>query len=249
MKEQTLMVSEVQQLTRTTAALRLTGDCSEIKAPGQFINIKVPGTFLRRPISIWQYDRNSLRILFKIVGEGTDILAHLTGGTELDVLMPLGNGFDVSRCPEKTLLVGGGIGMPPMYALAEALTERGIKPAVILGFNTRNDILPYDDFRALGIEPIIATADGSFGEKGLVTDIMDRLSYDYVCCCGPKAMLRAVYDHSKAGQFSFEERMGCGFGACMGCSIRTKNGIKRICKDGPVLDYSEIIWQQEGENL
>lgn len=239
--EKTLTVERVQSVNRTTFALHFTGDCVGIRAPGQFMNIRTGG-FLRRPISIWDWDDSHVSILFKVVGQGTRELSRLKPGDTVQALMPLGNGFDPGKCRGRVLLCAGGIGMPPVYALAKALVRRGIHPQVALGFNTDSDILPYGGFRGLGLEPVIATADGSFGKKGLITDVMREMDFDYVCACGPKPMLRAVYDLAPDGQFSFEERMGCGFGACMGCSTKTKNGYKRICKDGPILYYDEIIW-------
>ena len=242
MDNKTLTIDIVKQINKDTYYMKLLGDCRAISAPGQFIDISVPGRFLRRPVSIFRYTDDSVSILFKVVGKGTADMAAMTPGTELEVLLPLGNGFDVSLSGSAPLLVAGGIGMPPVFGVARELCARGIKPRVICGFNTESDVLPMCCFRELGLEPVITTADGSAGEKGLVTDAMRKMTFDYVFACGPKAMLRAVYDQSPDGQFSFEERMGCGCGACMGCTCRTKSGFSRVCADGPVFPRDEILW-------
>jgi dihydroorotate dehydrogenase electron transfer subunit len=242
MKKEYLIVDSVRNIQNDIYFMNLTGDCHEITAPGQFVNIHVDGFYLRRPISICDYDDGHISLVFKTIGPGTVKLAHAKRGDLLDVLMPLGNGFDISKCGENPLLVCGGIGLPPIFSLAGALTESGYRPKVICGFNTASDILPMDKFRELGINPTITTMDGSVGVRGLVTDAMDGEEYDYVFACGPEPMLKAVWELAPDGQFSFEARMACGFGACMGCSCRTKYGYKRICKDGPVLFKEEIIW-------
>ena len=255
MKNQKLTVQFNRKTSKDVYHMSLAGDCSEIERPGQFINILVDDFFLRRPISIFDHDSEHVEILYKVVGGGTFALAEKKPGDMLDVLLPLGNGFDVSKRGARTLLVAGGIGMPPIHEIAKLLrnetkTEDDFR--VLIGFRTKDEMFGLDSFEALGIEPIVATEDGSYGEKGLVTDVMDRLKhpaqgedaydFDYVMCCGPEPMLKAVYEHSSDGQFSFEERMGCGFGACMGCSCETKFGYKRICKDGPILNREEIKW-------
>lgn len=242
MNRQILTVSQVKQVNRDNYYMELQGDTREIHCAGQFIDILLPDHFLRRPISIYDYAEDRLSILFKTVGSGTRELAGARIGDTVDVLLPLGNGFHRKIPGSDPVLVGGGIGMPPIYCLAKEFAQNGFLPKVILGFNRKEDILPLDGFQNLGIEPVITTTDGSMGIKGLVTDAMEKITYDYVFCCGPEPMLKAVYDHASDGQFSFEERMGCGFGACMGCSCRTKYGFKRICKDGPVLERDEIIW-------
>ena len=220
----------------------LGGDTRYITAPGQFINIRLEGKFLRRPISVCDYDDKSITIIYKIVGEGTEQLSKLESGEVLDVLTGLGNGYDITKST-KPLLIGGGVGVPPMYNLAKALLADGQKPTVVLGFNTKSEIFYEDEFKALGCNTLVTTVDGSYGIKGFVTDAMTDLDYDYFYTCGPLPMFKAVYNStSTSGQFSFEERMGCGFGACMGCSCKTKYGNKRICKDGPVLVKEEIIW-------
>lgn len=224
--------------------MRLIGDVYPITAPGQFINVKADGHFLRRPISICDWDEETamITIVYKVVGKGTEALSRMQSGQALDVLCGLGNGFDVSKCGEKTLVIGGGAGVPPMYGLAKELLRAGKTPVAILGFNTIKEMFYVDDFQALGIETIVTTVDDSFGVKGFVTDALPE-QYDYFCACGPLPMLKAVYNAAAtSGLLSFEERMGCGFGACMGCTCKTKYGDKRICKDGPVLEKEEIIW-------
>lgn len=242
MKRQLLKVDHIKEIKKGIFVMTLVGDCSEVSAPGQFVNISLDGFYLRRPISIYSYEAGYITIVFKAVGEGTKALATAKKGDTFDVLMPLGNGFDTEKGGQKPLLVGGGIGVPPLYGLAEALVDKGFTPQVVTGFNTAEDIILTEEFKALGIEPIVTTADGSVGIKGFVTDAMQDLNFDYVYTCGPEPMLKAVYDNAPSGQFSFEARMACGFGACMGCTCETKYGYKRICKDGPVLFKEEIKW-------
>lgn len=229
-------------LTDQVWEMRLAGDTGAIRRPGQFLNIRLDGFFLRRPISICDWDEETITILYKIVGKGTEAMRDIWPGKHLDVLCGLGNGFDVEKCGQRTLLIGGGAGAPPMYGLARALRRAGKTPVAVLGFNEKSEVFYEDRFRALGVETIVATADGSCGRRGFVTDVLPE-EYDYFCACGPLPMLRAVCAAcATSGQLSFEERMGCGFGACMGCSCETKYGAKRICKDGPVLEKEEIIW-------
>lgn len=219
----------------------LSGDTQYITAPGQFINILVSGKFLRRPISVCDYDDKTITIIYKTVGEGTEQLSKMQAGECLDCLTGLGNGYDISKS-KAPLVIGGGVGVPPMYNLTKKLIANGQKPTVILGFNTKSEVFYEDKFKTLGAEVIVATADGSYGVKGFVTDAMPD-DYDYFYTCGPMPMFKAIESVAKtSGQYSFEERMGCGFGACMGCSCKTKYGNKRICKDGPVLEREEIIW-------
>ena len=232
-----------KNLTGNTWEMVLCGDTSAITAPGQFVNIRIEGMYLRRPISVCNLQGDQLTLIYKTVGKGTERMARMAAGTRLDILTGLGNGYDLEKCGEQPLLIGGGAGVPPMYLLARKLIENGRKPAVILGFNTAAEIFYEEEFKRLGVETIVTTVDGSYGVKGFVTDGMKNVSYTSVCCCGPEPMLRAVYNASEtSGQFSFEERMGCGFGACMGCTCKTKYGNKRICKDGPVLVKEEIVW-------
>ncbi len=221
----------------------LSGDTSEITRPGQFVNILVEGKYLRRPISVCDCSPSRLVLIYKIAGEGTEILSGMKNGAKLDVLTGLGNGYNISVRTEKPLLIGGGAGVPPMFNLCRRLINAGKDVSVILGFNTEAEVFYESEFKALGASVYVATADGSRGEKGFVTDVMKKLDYDYFFTCGPMPMFRAVNDIAVTdGQFSFEERMGCGFGACMGCSCKTKYGSKRICKDGPVLFREEIVW-------
>ena len=229
-------------LTKDVYKMILSGDTEYITAPGQFINILLEGKFLRRPISVCDYDDESITIIYKVVGEGTKQLSEMTDGEVLDVLTGLGNGYDISKS-KKPLLIGGGVGVPPMYNLAKTLIANGQMPAVVLGFNTKDEVFYENEFAALGCKTLVTTVDGSYGIKGFVTDAMSDIDYDYFYTCGPLPMFKAVYNATEtSGQFSFEERMGCGFGACMGCSCKTKYGNKRICKDGPVLVKEEIIW-------
>ncbi len=231
-----------EKLTDGVYKMILEGDTSKITKPGQFINIKLDSFFLRRPISVCDCDWNTVTVIYKVVGEGTEQMSLLPVGAELDVLTGLGNGYDISKS-QKPLLIGGGVGVPPLYLLAKKLLEAGQKPVVILGFNTKSEIFYENEFKALGCEVYVTTADGSYGIKGFVTDAMNGLDYDYFYTCGPMPMFRAIEKTvTVSGQYSFEERMGCGFGACMGCSCKTKYGYKRICKDGPVLEREEIIW-------
>lgn len=221
--------------------MRLLGDTSAFTAPGQFINIKLAGKFLRRPISVADYGKDSLTILYKVVGSGTALMSEMKAGEVLDCLAGLGNGFTV-KAYEKPLVIGGGVGVPPLYNLSKRLLQAGQQVTVIMGFNKKSEVFYEDAFSALGAEVIVATADGSYGKKGFVTDVMD-MPYDYIYACGPLPMLKAVNRIAKTdAQFSLEERMGCGFGACMGCSCKTKSGAKRICREGPVFERSELLW-------
>ena len=224
--------------------MRLSGFTGRGCLPGQFINIKLDGFFLRRPISVCDCVPGSITIIYKLLGRGTARMAGLCPGTRLDVLTGLGNGYDLEKTGERPLLVGGGVGLPPMYLLAKRLIEAGKSVSVAAGFASKSGVFYEEQFKRLGADVYIATADGSYGVRGLVTDAMAQCpGFDSVCACGPEPMLRAVYDFAGVpGQFSFEERMGCGFGACMGCSCETKYGSKRICRDGPVLFREEIIW-------
>ena len=244
MKKVLLTVIHNQALTDSVYEMKLQGDVSDITAPGQFVNILLDGLYLRRPISVCNCEGDVLTIVYKVVGKGTEQLCRMKEGKVLDVLTGLGNGYDLSAAGEKPLLLGGGVGVPPMFMLARKLIEEGKEVTVVLGFNKKDEVFYEEQFKALGARVIVATADGSYGVKGFVTDAMKELSYSYFYTCGPEPMLKAVYKASKSqGQFSFEERMGCGFGACMGCSCKTVTGYKRICKDGPVLKKEEILWQ------
>ena len=211
--------------------------------PGQFINIKLEGLYLRRPISVCDRDEKTVTIIYKVVGKGTEQMSRMQEG-ELDVLTGLGNGYDLSPAGDRPLLVGGGVGVPPLYLLAKELAKAGKKVSVILGFNTADEVFYEEEFKALGCDVAVTTVDGSKGVKGFVTNAMEDLDYTYFFTCGPEPMLKALYNASKtSGQLSFEERMGCGFGACMGCSCKTIYGNKRICKEGPILRKEEILWE------
>ena len=243
MKQEIFKIKSQQTIANDIVKMELEGNTDGITASGQFVNIKLDGFYLRRPISVCDYDKNSLTLIYKIVGEGTLAMSKYEEGAELDILTGLGNGYDLSKSGDAPLLIGGGVGVPPMYNLCKKLVSEGKNPTVILGFNSKCDVFYEDEFAALGAKVLVTTADGSYGIKGFVTDAMDGLDYTYFYTCGPEPMFKAVYNASKtSGQFSFEERMGCGFGACMGCSCKTKYGNKRICKDGPVLEKEEIIW-------
>ena len=246
MKQVIFEIRSNEALTREVYRMVLTGDTSAITAPGQFVEIALPGKFLRRPISVCDWAENSLTLIYKVVGQGTEQMASLPGGTKLDILTGLGNGYDLTRSGDNPVLVGGGVGVPPLYALCKALLLQGKKPSVVLGFNKESEIFLAKEFQALGVPTFIATADGSVGTKGFVTDVLNTLDYSYFYSCGPMPMFRAMEQVVKtSGQYSFEERMGCGFGACMGCSIQTKSGAKRVCKDGPVFIREEVFgWTQ-----
>ena len=230
-------------LTATVYKMVLVGDTSAITCPGQFVNILLDGLFLRRPISVNECVSDELTLIYKVVGKGTEQMAKITAGQTLDVLTGLGNGYDLSKAGDRPLLIGGGVGVPPLYMLARQLREAGKDVTVILGFNTKDEVFSEEDFKALGCETFVTTVDGSYGVKGFVTNALPE-SYTYFYTCGPEPMLKAVYKATVTdGQFSFEERMGCGFGACMGCSCKTVTGNKRICKEGPVLTKEDIIWE------
>lgn len=238
-----LTVKENNKLTENVFEMKLSGDVSAIKAPGQFVNLLIDGCYLRRPISVCDVSGDILTLIYKVVGEGTERLSKYKADEKIDALVGLGNGYDLEASGSAPLLIGGGVGVPPMYLLAKKLIEKGVKPTVILGFNTKSEVFYEDNFKALGADVFVATADGSYGKKGFVTDIMKDLDYTYFYTCGPSPMFKAIEATAKRnGEFSFEERMGCGFGACMGCSCKTKYGNKRICKDGPVLKREEIVW-------
>ena len=242
MKQSLFKIIENTPLTSTVYKMVLQGDTSDITASGQFVNIKLEGLYLRRPISVCDCQGDLLTLVYKVVGKGTKQMSLMKEGT-LDILTGLGNGYDLSKAGETPLLIGGGVGVPPMYMLCRELIKMGKKVTVILGFNTKDEIFYEDEFEKLGAEVFVTTVDGTYGAKGFVTDEMDR-EYSYFYTCGPEPMLKAIYKKSAtSGQFSFEERMGCGFGACMGCSCKTVTGYKRICKDGPVLEKEEILWE------
>ena len=242
MKVSMFTIRENTALTKNVYRMVLEGDVSEITRPGTFVNIRLSGLYLRRPISVNDTDETTLTIIYKVVGKGTEQMAAMTAGEELEVMTGLGNGYDTAVSGDHPLLLGGGVGVPPLYKLAKELIAQGKKVSVVLGFNTADEVFCEEEFKAIGCDTVVATADGSYGVKGFVTDALPE-EYTYFYTCGPEPMLKAVYKTTTtSGQFSFEERMGCGFGACMGCSCHTVTGYKRICKDGPVLVKEEILW-------
>ena len=244
MKQGIFTIISNEALTDSVYKMVLSGDTSAITASGQFVNIQLAGKFLRRPISVCDYDSQTLTIVYKVVGKGTEQMSAMKSGEKLDILTGLGNGYDLSLSGDKPVLLGGGVGVPPMYNLAKKLIALGKDVTVILGFNTKSEVFYEEEFKALGCNVIVATADGSHGVKGFATTPLAELNYTYFYTCGPEPMLKAVYKAtSTSGQMSFEERMGCGFGACMGCSCKTLTGYKRICKEGPVMKKEEILWE------
>ena len=243
MKQGLFSIIGNEALTESVYKMTLSGDVADITAPGQFVNILLDGKFLRRPISVCDVENDTLTIIYKVVGKGTEQLSRMNCGT-LDILTGLGNGYDLSVSGQKPVLIGGGVGVPPMYMLAKKLVEQGKQVQVILGFNTKNEIFYENAFKVLGADVTVTTVDGSYGIKGFVTDALATMEYSYFYTCGPEPMLKAVYKASTtSGQMSFEKRMGCGFGACMGCSCKTLTGYKRICKEGPVMRKEEILWE------
>ena len=243
MKQSIFTILTNEALTASVYRMTLAGDTASITAPGQFVNIRLTGKFLRRPISVCDCAPGKLTIVYKVVGHGTAQLAAMAPGETLDILTGLGNGYDLSLTGAAPVLIGGGVGVPPMYWLAKQLLAQGKPVQVILGFNTKDEIFFEEEFKALGCDVTVTTADGSYGVKGFVTDALKGKAYTHFCACGPEPMLKALYRATNtSGQMSFEERMGCGFGACMGCSCKTLTGNKRICKDGPVMKKEEILW-------
>ena len=243
MKQSIFTILSNEALTDSVYKMVLSGDISHITNCGQFVNIQLDGLYLRRPISVCDYDDQTLTIIYKVVGKGTEAMSAMEEGKKLDILTGLGNGYDLTLSGEHPVLLGGGVGVPPMYNLAKKLVAQGKKVSVILGFNTRSEVFYEDAFKALGCDVTVTTVDGSYGTKGFVTGALPE-DYTYFYTCGPEPMLKAVYKATNtSGQMSFEERMGCGFGACMGCSCKTLTGYKRICKDGPVMKKEEILWE------
>ena len=242
MKQSIFTIISNEALTDVVYKMVLEGDTSAITNCGQFVDLRLPEKYLRRPISVCDYDSATLTLIYKVVGAGTEIMAQLSAGTKLDVLTGLGNGYDTSLSGDTPVLVGGGVGVPPMYNLCRKLIAQGKRPQVVLGFNTGAEVFLAEQFKALGADVHIATADGSVGVKGFVTDVIKNLNYTYFYSCGPMPMFKAMEGvMTTSGQYSFEERMGCGFGACMGCTIQTKSGYKRVCKDGPVFFREEVF--------
>ena len=243
MKQSLFSIVSNTPLTDSVYKMVLSGDTSAITAPGQFVNIQLTGKFLRRPISVCDYGAQTLTIVYKVVGKGTEQMASMTAGETLDILTGLGNGYDLAPAGDRPVLLGGGVGVPPLYHLAKRLLALGKEVTVVLGFNTASEIFYEKEFQALGCKTFVTTVDGSYGKKGFVTDALPE-DYTYFYTCGPEPMLKAVYRTTNtSGQMSFEQRMGCGFGACMGCSCKTLTGNKRICKEGPVMRKEEILWE------
>ena len=240
MQECEYKILENKMIAKEVFLMKLDGDCSEFTAPGQFCEIKIPGKYLRRPISVCDVSENTLTLIYKVLGEGTEELSCMEEGEYLSILTGLGNGYSVEDAPKNPVLCGGGVGVPPLYYLCKKLVEAGKHPYVALGFRSKEDVFFEEEFRTLGVPVNVATEDGSQGQKGFVTALLGN--HNYAMVCGPEPMLRAVHEKVEGGQFSFEERMGCGFGACMGCSRKMKSGMKRICKDGPVFAWEEIEW-------
>ena len=243
MKQGLFEIIENIPLTDCVYQMRLRGDTSAISAPGQFVNIQLDGLYLRRPISVCDVEGDVLTIIYKVVGKGTEKMSQMQSG-KLDVLTGLGNGYDLTKAGDHPVLIGGGVGVPPMYLLCKQLRKLGKKVSVILGFNTQSEVFYREAFEALGADVTVTTVDGSCGIQGFVTDALKNMEYSYFYTCGPEPMLKAIYQASKtSGQMSFEKRMGCGFGACMGCSCKMITGYKRICKEGPVMEKEEILWE------
>ena len=244
MKQSIFTIIENMPLTDTVYRMVLEGDTTAITAPGQFVNLKLEGLYLRRPISVCDLEGDKLTIVYKAVGKGTEQMSRMAAGEMVDILTGLGNGYDLSLSGDKPVLLGGGVGVPPMYLLAKELLKQGKKVSVILGFNTKSEIFYEQEFKKLGCDVTVTTVDGSYGTKGFVTTALETMDYSHFYTCGPEPMLKAVYKASAtSGQMSFEKRMGCGFGACMGCSCKTLTGYKRICKEGPVMRKEEILWE------
>lgn len=242
MEQRNFTVLQNAELAKGTWLMLLSGDTSAITRPGQFVDLRLEGRFLRRPISVCSWTEDTLTLIYKVVGAGTEQMSAMAPGDKLDLLTGLGNGFDVTKAGERPLLVGGGAGTAPLYGLAQKLVEAGCHPRVVLGFNTEREVFLTGPFEQLGISAEVTTADGSFGKRGFVTDALPG-DATYLYACGPMPMMKALYAKTELdGQFSFEARMGCGFGACMGCSMETKNGYRRICKDGPVFERGELLW-------
>lgn len=245
MKQGLFSITQNEKIAQSVYKMRLSGDTSAIKKAGQFVNIKLDGFFLRRPISVCDYTAEELLIIYKVVGKGTEKMSAMEKGEQLDILTGLGNGYDLTVKTEKPVLIGGGVGVPPLYKLSKELKNQGKRVSVILGFNSEKEIFFEDEFKEIADRVLICTADGSYGIKGFVTDAIKDIDFDYFFTCGPEPMFKALestIDKGISGQLSFEQRMGCGFGACMGCSCKTLTGNKRICREGPVLFREEIIW-------
>ena len=245
MKDSIFTIKSNEKIAKNTYECVLVGDTSDITASGQFVNIRLDGFYLRRPISVCDVRGDELTLIYKVVGKGTEVMARTEAGATWQVLTGLGNGYDLSLSGDSPLLIGGGAGVPPMYLLCRRLVAEGKKCSVILGFGSKDEVFYEEKFKELGADVYVTTVDGSYGTRGFVTDAMDSVEYTHFYTCGPEPMLKAIYAKSKTGgSFSFEERMGCGFGACMGCSCKTVTGYKRICKEGPVMQKEDILWEK-----
>lgn len=238
-------IKENRRIASDTYRMELScGFMPETRA-GQFVDIALDGFYLRRPIAVCDLSDDGMTICYKAVGKGTEYMSTLRPGMTLDLLTGLGNGFNVAACRDAALLIGGGLGAAPLHLLCRELKAAGKKVSVVLGFNKAEEIILIEEYRKMGVEPGIATLDGSAGTKGFVGDVIARMSpeYDRFYCCGPLPMMKAVCESlPTGGEASLEERMGCGAGFCYGCTRMTRGGAKRICKDGPVFDKEEIIW-------
>ena len=242
MRQKTDEILSNRNIARGVYEMKLKADTDDIH-PGQFVDIALPGKYLRRPISVCQAENGVLTLIYKTVGRGTEQMSRMQAGEKLDVLLPLGNGYDLTKAGEQPLLVGGGVGVPPLYMLAEKLSRKS-HVTVILGFNAKDEIFYEEEFRRLGCDVIVCTADGSYGIKGFVTDGLKTVKqYSYVYACGPAVMLKNMDGMLESdGEYSMEERMGCGFVVCLGCTIVTREGAKRVCADGPVFDRKVLVW-------
>ena len=245
MKDTQFKIKSNRPIAKNTYECVLVGDTSDITAPGQFVNIKLDGLYLRRPISVCDLDGDELTLVYKVVGKGTEQMAKTPAGESWQILTGLGNGYNTSLSGNAPLLIGGGVGVPPLYLLCKKLSAQGKKCSVVLGFGSADEVFYEEKFRELCDDVRVCTVDGSYGIKGFVTDALDGIEYTHFYTCGPEPMLKAVYAKTvSGGSFSFEERMGCGFGACMGCSCKTVTGYKRICKEGPVMQKEDILWEK-----
>ena len=242
MQKKRFQIAENSLIALKTYKLVLVGDCA---VEGEFVHIAIPGFYLRRPLSICDLEDGRMAIVYKVVGKGTRVLSERQSGETLEVLTGLGKGFDPDACREEALLVGGGLGVPPLLLLAKRLKAQGKKVTAVLGFNTAEERILVPEFESVCDTVAVSTVDGSVGVKGFVTDAIKALqpSFDCFYTCGPMVMMKVVCQTLEGpGECSLEERMGCGAGFCYGCSIQTKNGPRRVCKDGPVFKKEELIW-------
>ncbi|MCR5787205.1 MAG: dihydroorotate dehydrogenase electron transfer subunit [Acholeplasmatales bacterium] len=235
-----LKVLENKQINNDIYLIKLEGDTSEIKNSGEFAELKLDNYYLRRPLSIHDYDSKTVSFLYKVLGHGTRDLTRYKKGDVINTILGLGNGFNDLNAISP-LLIGGGIGMAPLLNLAKRFNEKNIRPNILLGFKNINEVCYVEEFKKYG-DVYVTTDDGSFGYCGNPVSFLqnNNLKFDKYYACGPLVMLKYLTKYSTLGYVSLEARMGCGIGACMGCSIETKNGIKRVCKEGPVFDADEV---------